>query len=306
MKGAGLCGERRRTAVLTSSLRRAAGSSYRMRPTRRVDYQKLLTENLGLLRQVVRGIARHQRLRDEDAEDLFGAVQLKLVEDDYAALRRFEGNAQLRTYFAAIAAHHLKDEQDRRLGKWRPSVFAQRAGPVAELLERLLTRDSCTFDEAVRILKTNYQVPESEADLYRLSLGFPSRQPRRFVDVGALETKVAPAGAPDALDGPRRAQLASRTASALRVACDRLIPQDRLLLRLFFQKGLPLSKIAKLLQVEAKSIYRRKDQVLAVLRDELQAQGITSDQIRDILPEGFEFDLIGDNEDDGNPGRVSV
>ena len=274
-------------------------------PSSGVDYAKLFADNLGLLRQVVMGIARYYRLREDEAEDLLGSIQLKLIENDYAALRRFEGSAQLRTYFTTIVAHHLQDERDKRLGKWRPSVFAQRAGPVAELLERLITRDGRTFDEAVRILKTNYLVSESEAELYRMSVGFPHRTGRRFVDIDEVDLPGRADDPEATINRERRALLAQRTSAAIGAACARLGVQDRLLLKLYFQKGLELSKIAKVLKVEQKPLYRRKHRVLAMLADELEGQGISRNEVREILGEDIELDLGGE-DDEENRGRASV
>jgi RNA polymerase sigma factor (sigma-70 family) len=254
-------------------------------PAPPVDPRRFLTENLPLLQQVVRRVARRHRLRQHEVEELLGAVQLKLVDNDYEAIRRFEGRSSLATYLRSIATRHLLDERTAQWGKWRPSVYAKRHGTTAMQLEMLVTRDGLRFGEAVQALRSTRVVHESEEELYRLSLGFPSRAPRRFVDVAVLQHVAIDDEVDTRLDGERLAALAMRTAAALKEALDRLEPQDRLLLKMHFEHDLPLSKIARVLRVAQKPLYRRKDQALALLGQELARQGLLREHIVQILGE---------------------
>jgi RNA polymerase sigma factor (sigma-70 family) len=257
--------------------------------------RRFLTENLPLLQQVVRRVAHHHRLRDHEVEELLGAVQLKLVENDYEALRRFEGRSSLATYLRSIVTRHLLDERTALWGKWRPSVYAKRQGETAMHLEMLMTRDGLGFGEAVQVLRSHRAVVESDQELYRLSLGFPARAPRRFVDVAVLQHVPVDPAVDERIDGERRAALAMRTGAALKAALEELNPQDRLLLKMHFEYNLPLSKIAKVLQVEQKPLYRRKDQALALLGRELARQGLRREDIVDIL--GEPHDLTSGTDD---------
>jgi hypothetical protein len=60
-----------------------------------VDYERLVVENLPLVDSVVRLIARRHRLSADEGDELAGAIRLKLVENDYQVLRKFEGRSQL-------------------------------------------------------------------------------------------------------------------------------------------------------------------------------------------------------------------
>jgi RNA polymerase sigma factor (sigma-70 family) len=220
---------------------------------------------------------------------LLGAVQLKLVENDYEALGRFEGRSSLATYLRSIVTRHLLDERAALWGKWRPSVYAKRLGATAMQLELLMTRDGLVFREAVQVLRSTRVVVESDEDLHRISLGFPARAPRRFVDVAVLHHVAVEDAVDRRIDGERQAALAMRTGAALTAAVDALAPQDRLLLKMHFEHNLPLSKIARMLQVEQKPLYRRRDQALAVLGRELTRQGVKREDIVQIL--GAELDL---------------
>jgi RNA polymerase sigma factor (sigma-70 family) len=284
----------------------AASHNARIPPTVS-DLRRLLTDNLPLLHQVVRRVARAHRLRDHEVEELLSAVQLKLVENDYEALRRFEGRSTLATYLRSIVTRHLLDERAALWGKWRPSVYARRLGATAMQLELLMTRDGLGFREAVQTLRSTRSVVESDEHLHRISLGFPARAPRRFVDVAVLQHVSVDDAVDRRVDAERQAALAQRTGAALKAALDALAPQDQLLLKMHFEYNLPLSKIARTLQVEQRPLYRRKDQALALLGRELARQGVRREDIVQILGADLDFtaqDLSAATDDlAGKPAR---
>jgi RNA polymerase sigma factor (sigma-70 family) len=252
-----------------------------MRP-RRVDYERFFLDNLDLINQVVRGIARRHCLSQDETDDLRQGIHHKLIEDDYRVLRRFEKRCSLRTFLAAIVAKFFLDQRNARWGKWRPSLEARRHGPIAILLEQLLTRDRVPFDEAVQILKTRHEVLQSEADLYQLSLRFPHRTPRRFVGDQEL-VNIARGPAPDQqLQLDELAARALATAAALTHALASLDPQDRLILKMHFQDNLRFSDIARILKMAQKPLYRRKEELIEVLRRALQAHGVSRQDIVEI------------------------
>jgi RNA polymerase sigma factor (sigma-70 family) len=281
-------------------LRPAGSHNARISPPP-ADLGRFLTDNLPLLRQVVRRVARNHRLRDHEVEELLGAVQLKLVENDYEVLRRFEGRSSLATYLGSIVTRHLLDERIALWGKWRPSVYARRLGATAMHLEMLMTRDGLAFGEAVQVLRSTRVVLESDDDLYRLSLGFRARAPRRFVDVAVLHHVAVDDAVDRHIDGERQAALAVRTGAVLKAALDALAPQDRLLLKMHFEYNLPFSKIARVLGVDQKPLYRRKDQALALLGEALAQQGLKREDIVQIR--GADLDLTPATDDlAGKPG----
>ena len=51
----------------------------------------------------------------------------------------FEGRSQLRTYLITVVQRHFLDDRNARWGKWRPSSIARRIGPIAVLLDLLVT-----------------------------------------------------------------------------------------------------------------------------------------------------------------------
>ena len=53
---------------------------------------------------------------------------LKLIEDDYRRLRRFEGRSSFATYLATVVQRLFLDFVIGKTGRWRPSVQARRLG----------------------------------------------------------------------------------------------------------------------------------------------------------------------------------
>src|SRR5687767_3490167 len=101
--------------------------------------------------RAARFVARRAGLDPGDADDLSATVKLRLIEDDYAILRRFGGRCALGTYIASIAHRIVADEWAHVHGRWRPSAEARRLGETAVVLERLLRRDGRTLDDAIAL-----------------------------------------------------------------------------------------------------------------------------------------------------------
>ena len=123
-----------------------------------MDYQRLLLDHLDLVDQIVATIGRRRHLSSTERDDFASFVNLRLVEDNYAILRKFQNRSTLWTYLATVIEHLSLDFCSQEWGRWRPSAMANRLGPVAVLLERLVTRDSHTIEEAMEIVRTNHHV----------------------------------------------------------------------------------------------------------------------------------------------------
>jgi RNA polymerase sigma factor for flagellar operon FliA len=245
-----------------------------------VDYERLFLDNLDLIDQVVRGLARKYHLSADDAAELRDAVRLKLIENDYDVLRRFRQSCSLRTYLTIVVTRHFLDQRNAQWGKWRPSLEARRQGPTGILLERLLTRDGRTLDEAVEILRTNHGITESREELYQRSVAFPRRTPRRFVGDDTLEQTPSHDAAQDTrVEEHERARRARAMSAALAEVLEELGAQDRLILKMRFRDGFQVAQIAKALALEQKPLYRRIEQLMKRLRRALEAHGFGAGDI---------------------------
>lgn len=253
--------------------------------------ERLFLDQLGVIDQVVQFIARRHHLHADEADDLASAVKLKLIENDYEALRNFRGGSSLKTYLTTIALRHYLDTRIAQWGKWRPCMQARRLGPTAVLLDRLISRDGMSLDEAVDTARSNHGVAAPRDELLALGASLPVRLRRRFADPQELESVAAPPAheAAGILDTRTEAE---RIELALTDSLDRLADEDRLILKMKFQDGLQVSRIARTLGLDQKSLYRRLGHVIRTLREALEARGVSRDQVAAIVGHP-ETDLSG-------------
>jgi RNA polymerase sigma factor (sigma-70 family) len=244
--------------------------------------EQLFVSALTLIERVIGWVCVRRGLRGADAEDFASTVKLRLIENDYEVLGRFEGRSALKTYLTAVITRMYLDYQVQRFGKWRPSAEARRLGPLALRLEALLYRDRLTLEEARGVLQTDGGVGESGEDLHALSLRLPPRSSRK---VGAIdEAPSAPAPSrPSLVEVAERQRLADRTFQALRDALGRLSARDRIVLRLHVEGGLSVAEVARALEEDQKALYRRRDAALKRLRSDLEAEGIRCGDAQELL-----------------------
>src|SRR2546426_3629620 len=151
----------------------------------RMTREQLFLSELALIERVIAWVCARRCLRGAEAEDFWSTVKLRLIENDYEILGRFEGRSSLKTYMTVVVHRLYLDYQTQRFGKWRPSAEARRLGPVALRLELLLYRDGLTFEEARGVLPTDFQVAESRVALHELSLKLHRRiSPRAAASTG--------------------------------------------------------------------------------------------------------------------------
>jgi RNA polymerase sigma factor for flagellar operon FliA len=235
-----------------------------------VNHQQLLLDNLDLVERLVRFTARRHHLSFTDAEEFASIVRLKLVENDFAILRKFEGRSLLSTYLTVVIERLCHDFSIARWGKWRPSAAARRQGDVAMLLERLIVRDGATFDEAVGTLQTNHGVRHTRQQLHEILLTLPSRSPRwSGHEQGAC---IAEAFTDQSHEDRTEVE---RVSIALSDSIAALSLEEQRILKLRFEQNLTVVEIAAMLDVETRTLYRRLQAVIRALRMSLEARGVS-------------------------------
>lgn len=237
-------------------------------------------EALPIIDRVVAGIGRRYRLSRDQSEEFLGFVRLRLIEDDYAVLRRFEGRSRLATYLRTVITRLFLDERIKAWGRWRPSSRAVRLGTTAVALERLLERQHLSIDQAIEAMRA--ADPEvREADLRAIAQQLPRRAGRHFVDDSVLAHVPAPGPAPDSrLEHAAVGHLRGQVSDALRGAVSTLSPRMRLLLRLRFAHGTSVADVSRALNCQQKPLYRELERALLQLRRGLEARGISSADVR--------------------------
>jgi RNA polymerase sigma factor for flagellar operon FliA len=243
--------------------------------------EQLFLGHLPLVKEIIAHGCRRSRFSKQDAEDFHGRVMVKLIEEDYAVFRLFEGRSEIKTYLTIVINRVLLDFQNYLWQKWRNSAEAGRLGPIAEQLERLIVRDRCRFDEACRILQSQ-GVEMSEAELEEIQTKLPVRFVRSFVPDETLQTMASREPRPDEVfEQKERKTLALRVLRALNRALQELPAEERLLVHMRME--LKVADIARALKKDQKPLYRQLDKTYGKLRESLKQQGIRRKDIEDIL-----------------------
>jgi RNA polymerase sigma factor (sigma-70 family) len=251
----------------------------------RTDLEALFLEHLPWINRVADLLSRRYTLSAADAEDFASWARMKLLEDDYAVLRKFRGESALNTYLTVVVSMLFREYRVSRWGRWRPSAAARREGPVAVRLETLVHRDGYGLDQAAELLRTSGDTDASRGELARILARLPGRAPLRPTEVGAdeLEHTAATASADDLTEYAESRAHRKHLMDALDRALNRLEHDDRVILRMRFWDDLSVADIARGLALPQKPLYRRIERALGALRGHLQADGITPDEVRALL-----------------------
>jgi RNA polymerase sigma factor for flagellar operon FliA len=248
-----------------------------------VDYQRLLIDHLDLIDQIVRTTGRRRHLSAAERDDFASFVRLRLVEDDYAILRKFQGRSTLWTYLAAVIERLSLDFCAEKWGRWRPSAMAERLGPIAVVLERLVTRDGHTVEEAIEIVKTHHDAAMSDAELRTMWDQLPTRL--RTTEVAEEAAAAVPATEESDAginDAERRARVETLQ-RALAAAFTEIAAQDRVLIALRFDQDLSIAEIAKLTGVSVPTLHRRLDKSVKHLRAALSTAGFDPREVAHLI-----------------------
>src|SRR2546430_936360 len=224
-----------RVAILLESPHRLKTRMVAARGTP-MNWETFFLDNLSLIERVTAFVCRKYGLSGADAEDFASASKVKIIEDGYAVLRKFEQKCSLATYLTIVIQRHYLDQKIHEWGKWRPSVRARQGGDAAILLERLISRDGLGIAEASTIVRQKYTELDARA-LERLAASIVVRQPRRQSSIERTEEMREPASeasAEDELLSGEREVAAPRAGEGLSRELDRFAPQERLVIKIKF------------------------------------------------------------------------
>lgn len=243
-------------------------------------------EHLSWINRVAAMTCTQHGVWGAEAEDLASLIRMKLIEDDYAAIRNFRGESSLKTYLATVVVRQFHDYRRERRGRWRISAAAERLGSPAGELETLVYRDGYTLEQAGEQLRTTGRTTLSDTELARLLHQLPVRPPLRPVEVPpetVLDGVPGPGDTDEGvIDGETEA-LRRRVTDALDRAMARLAPEDRMIVRMHFQEGHTLADVARALNLKQKPLYRRVARLLETLRAYLRDEGVQGGDVNDVL-----------------------
>jgi RNA polymerase sigma factor for flagellar operon FliA len=242
-------------------------------------------EHLRTIERIAAFVARKSHLNGDECTEFTQEVRVRLLEDDYAVIRKFEGRSSFSTYLTTVIMRLFHQWRVEQWGKWRPSAEAKRLGDKAITLERLLTRDGFTLQEAVKVLTTpggsQYTVAELEAIYVRL----PLRNPRPIlVSDDLLPDAIAVDGdAGDRLESRERARTARHAAVTMDDLLGHMDAEDRLILQMRFWEALKVPEIARTLHIEQKKLYKRLEKLFGTLRRGLESAGVSKRDVGTLL-----------------------
>jgi RNA polymerase sigma factor (sigma-70 family) len=248
-----------------------------------VNYQRLLVDHLALVDQIVRTTGRRRHLAAAELEDFSGFVRLRLIENDYAILRKFQNRSSLWTYLSAVIERLSLDYCAEKWGRWRSSAMAERLGPAAVVLERLVSRDGHTLEEALELIRTNHSLGVAKADLLKIWAQLPQRT--RTTDVGeeAAAAIPSPRTSEENVDAAELHKKIERIDQVLQAALEQLPAQERVLLGLRFDQDLSMVQIAKLTGSSVPTLHRRLEKAVTMLRASLSRVGLDRQEVIELI-----------------------
>jgi RNA polymerase sigma factor (sigma-70 family) len=250
-------------------------------PTPTEAVESLFLAHLQRIEKIVAFICSRHGLRGADAEDFSSLVKLKLIENDYAILRKFRQESSLTTYLAVVISSLYRDFRVQRWGRWRPSAMARSYGEDAIRLETLVSRDGYSPIEAVELVARKSSL--TEKTLLSLIAKLPVRQRLRPVEVSAdavaVEVDAVTIAAPEGYELEER----SRIEQSLNEAVDSLHSEDRTILKMRFWNGMSVADISKIAGIPQKNLYRRIEKLSASLRIRLKQAGVSPEDVRDLI-----------------------
>jgi len=270
-----------------------------------VSPEDLFTANVPLIERLSRFVCREARMNPADADDFVSQVMLKLVDDDYAVLRKFEGRCQISSFLIVVVRRALSDFLARERGKYRPSKEAQRLGDAAVALETLLRRDGRPLDEAVRAMQSGgHDITLAGAE--KIAARLPERRPRPMPV--AIDDVVEPHDSA-ADDGLRfdRMEGSRAVSERLRGAIGELPAEDQTILRLHFGAGWPVAEISRSMRIDQQQLYARLRRICKTFRERLLGAGIDAARVSDLVGRAevdFDFGLASSQIPDAKPSSV--
>ncbi|MEO6527509.1 MAG: sigma-70 family RNA polymerase sigma factor [Gemmatimonadaceae bacterium] len=246
--------------------------------------EQIFLANLPLIDRILKAVVLRSALSEGDAEDFASWAKTRLLDNDYAIIRKFAGRSSLKTYLVIVLSNLSRDFRNERWGRWRPSAAATRLGPVAIRLEELLYRDGAPLHEAIAILQSG-TVTLTDRELSSIATKLPRRSPVTEVSLDETDlddaTMVAHQDTND-FEGATQA-----VGGALQSLVSALPDEERYLLLMRFWHNMSVADIARVMQVEQKPLYRRLDGIQVRLREALEAGGIDKETAHDVLGGGF-------------------
>lgn len=250
--------------------------------------EKTYLEHLRTIERIAAFVARKNHVSPDETAEFVQEVRVQLLDDDYAIIRKFEGRSSFSTYLTTVIGRLFHQWRIAQWGKWRPSAESKRLGDKAITLERLLTRDGYTFEEAVKVLTTPAGANYTPAELESIYLHLPLRHPRPMMisDENLPDAIAVDGDAEDRAAKGDRERAARRAAAAMNDLLASMNDEDRLILQMRFWHSMKVSVIAGRLHIDQRKLYKRLEKLFGALRRGLEGAGVSRSDIETLLDRG--------------------
>ena len=244
-----------------------------------VDPELLVVTYLPRVRQFVERACWRRGLRPE-VDDVISTVVVKLVSDNYAVVRVFDGRGPFDAYLSRIVDRVALDYQRHLWGTWRPSALARRLGTAGVMLDRLISRDQLPVQDAVLRVASQLGLRLSDVTAMGEQLATrPARNGIRRSELLATQHISFSSG----LERAERRKTVDAVNVALSKALGRLTVRERALLRMRYVQELSVREIATHFRVEQKQLYRLYNSLLRRMRQILAESGVDTHVVFSVL-----------------------
>lgn len=243
------------------------------------DPARAFIDHLPTIDRVIAILARRNGLTAGDADDFGSWARARIIDSDYAILRKFAGRSTLSTYLTVVLGNLFHDYRNSVWGRWRPSAAAIRAGSIGIRLEELLYRDGFSLRESIEVLRSG-GVELSDLAIGRMAHTLPARQSASEVSLDVLDGTAGEAA------DTREAPALDDDFTLLRAALAELPAEEQTIMRLRFWDDISVADIARRLGLDQKPLYRRIETIELRLRTVLGERGFDQERARDLLRSG--------------------
>lgn len=242
------------------------------------EFSQFLERELSRIERITNVICRRSGMNPDEIEEFTGEVRLRLVKNDYAILRAFEGRSKFSTYIAAVIRRMLIDYRRHYRGKWHDSAEAQRFGQLGIDIERAITRDGRTPQETLTLLREIHP-GITLAEIERIARSLPVKIKHKLVPMKEAES-IESTGDTDRVV---QADMAARISAVVCAYIDRLPAEEHLILRLRFDCAMTVAQISRSLHRDQQVLYRLLYKHFEALRVELTKVGVDARAVQDLI-----------------------
>ncbi|PYQ28188.1 MAG: hypothetical protein DMF56_17285 [Acidobacteria bacterium] len=247
-------------------------------PLALLEFSDLLVRELPFIERLTHMISRRQGMDADEIEEFTAEVRLRLVKNDYALLRAYQGRALFSTYIAAVIRRMLINYRRHQRGKWHDSAEAQRLGRLGIDVERALVRDGRTLQETLTLLREKH--PEVTIDeIERIARLLPAKVRQKFVPIEEAESLESTGDA----DRVVRTDMAARISAVVCAFIDSLPGDEQLIFRLRYDCDMTVAQISRSLHRDQQVLYRLFYKHLDALRAELTKVGVDARAVEDLI-----------------------